>query len=241
MMKILGVTKLTDLPWLNLFQVDFEGKDGKPGKWNFCSRKKEVQPGKYPTEADAVHIIPLLKVGRQRKLVTIKEFRIPLGDFEYGFPAGLYNPNEDLKSVVKRELKEETGLKLTKILYASPACVTSAGMSDESNTYVVCECTGTVDTSGTENAEDITVDVLDIDQLSALRKNNNNISAKALPFMLLFECLKKIAWPRHMQQDHKKKKPEPPTPPQINVTDTPAPKVPPSDVAAALGAEPVEN
>jgi ADP-ribose pyrophosphatase len=196
--KVLGVTKITDLPWLNLFQVAFEGKDGSPGTWTVCSRKKELLPGSYPVNADAVHIIPLLKDGRKRKLVTIKEFRIPLGVPEYGFPAGLYNPNEDLKSVVKRELMEETGLKLTKILYASPACVTSAGMSDESNTYVVCECTGTVDTSGTGRDRGR---YSDIDQLSALRKNNNNnISAKALPFMLLFESLKKIAWPRHMRQ-----------------------------------------
>lgn len=240
-MKILGVTKLTDLPWLNLFQVEFEGKDGKVGKWNFCSRKKEVRPGQYPTEADAVHIIPLLKDGRKRKLVAIKEFRIPLGAPEYGFPAGLVNPNEDLLVAAKRELKEETGLKVTKVLYVSPTCVTSAGMSDESNKFVVVECTGTVDLSGLEDSEDIVVDVLDIDQLSELLAKNNNISGKALPFMLVFQALKKIAWPRHMQQDHKKKKqkPEPPTPPQINVTDTPAPKVPPSDVAAALGAEPV--
>lgn len=201
-MKILGITRLTDYKWINLFSVEYETKNGKKGTWNYASRKSSAgqvfaPTTSYPTQADAVVIIPLLKNGRKRKLVTIKEFRIPLGDFEYGFPAGLYDHNETVEAVTQRELKEETGLDLTKILYVSPAAVSSAGLSDESVTYVVCECTGTVSTEGNEGTEEITIDILDLEGLSALRKQNN-ISAKALPFMLLFEAMQKIAWPKHM-------------------------------------------
>lgn len=201
-MKILGITKLTDLPWINLYNVKFIKDDApegtQPGSWTFASRKKNLElPLQYPTQADAVVIIPLLKDGRKRKLVTIKEFRIPLGDYEYGFPAGLYNPNEPVKDVVKRELKEETGLKCTKILYVSKPTVSSAGLSDESVTYVVCECTGTVSSDGLEGAEEITVDILDLDGLANVA--NGNISAKALPFLLFFQAAKKIAWPKHVR------------------------------------------
>jgi len=201
MIKILNVTKLTDYKWLNLYDVEYLTAEGKTGHWTFASRKTPQSAGS-PLVADAVVIIPLLKDGRKRKLVTIKEFRIPLGDYEYATPAGLYDHNETAEAVAKRELKEETGLKLTKVLYVGPACVSSAGLSDESVVYVVCECTGEVNTDANEGTEDITVDVLDLEGVRALRNSNNKISAKTLPFLLMFDAMNKIAWPRHMRQEN---------------------------------------
>jgi ADP-ribose pyrophosphatase len=199
------VSKLTDYRWLNLYDVEYVTAEGKVGHWTFASRKTP-QPAGSPLVADAVVIIPLLKDGRKRKLVTIKEFRIPLGDYEYGTPAGLYNHSETAEKVAKRELKEETGLKLTKVLYVGPACVSSAGLSDESVVYIVCECTGEVNTQGNEGTEDITVEVLDLEGIRALRNSNNKISAKTLPFLLMFDAMNKIAWPRHMRQEQPKKR-----------------------------------
>lgn len=197
--------KITDLRWLNLFDVAYTTPEGKKGNWTFASRKKEPALGPGPLIADAVVIIPLLKDGRKRKLVTIKEFRIPLADYEHGFPAGLYDHNETAEAVAKRELKEETGLKLTKVLYVGPACVSSAGLSDESVVYVVCECSGTVSNEGNEGTEDITVNILDLDGVRVLRNSPEKVSAKALPFLLMFDAMKKIAWPSHMRQEKPKK------------------------------------
>lgn len=199
----LGVSKLTDHKWLNLYDAAYSMSDGKIGHWTFASRKTP-QPG-MPLQADAVVIIPLLKDGHKRNLVTIKEYRIPLGDYEYGFPAGLYDNNETAEAVAKRELFEETGLKLTKVLYTSSACVSSAGLSDESVIYVVCECTGEVSTTNNEGSEDITVNVLDIEGVRSLCQSGNKISAKALSFLLLFDACNKIAWPKHMRQEQPKK------------------------------------
>jgi ADP-ribose pyrophosphatase len=202
--KINEVSKLTDFKWLNLYNVDYTTRDGKQGVWTFASRKTP-QPAGEPLVADAVVIIPLLKDGRKRKLVTIKEFRIPIGDYEYGFPAGLYNPNETAENVASRELKEETGLKLTKVLYVSPPCISSAGLSDESVVYIVCECTGEVSNAENEGSEDITVEILDVEGIRALRQSGNKISAKALTYLLLFDGLNKIAWPKHLRQEQPKK------------------------------------
>ena len=192
------VTKLTNNHWLNLFDVEYTTADGTAAHWTFASRKPDPQPGPQPLQADAVVIIPLLKVGRQRKLVTIREFRIPLGDYEYGFPAGLYDTQETAEDVARRELREETGLKLTKLLYVGPPCVSSAGLADEVMIYVVCECTGEVSTAGNEGTEDITVELLDLAGVQALRRSTHKISAKALPFFLMFEGMNKIAWPRRL-------------------------------------------
>ena len=197
--KVSTPKKLTDFKWLNLFGVDYTTEEGKTGNWTFASRKNQpCADASGLIQADAVVIIPLLKDGRKRKLVTIKEFRIPLGNFEHSFPAGLYDQNETAKAVASRELKEETGLKLTKVLYVGPACVSSAGLSDESVVYVVCECTGEVSTDGNEGTEDIAVDILDLEGVRNLRNSNKIMSAKFLPFLLMFDAMNKIAWPKHM-------------------------------------------
>jgi len=198
MITVAKIQKITDYRWINLFSVDYATANGKKGNWIFASRKQQPKLGVESLIADAVVIVPILKNGQKRKLVTIKEFRIPLGDYEHSFPAGLYDQNETAEDVAKRELKEETGLDLTKILYIGPPCVSSAGLSDESVVYVVCECTGTVTTDGNEGSEDITVNILDLDGIRTLRSGLEKISAKALPFMLMFEAMQKIAWPKHM-------------------------------------------
>lgn len=235
MTTIQKITKLTDYRWLNLFDVEYVTKDGKVCHWTFASRNPNPSPGPLPMKADAVVIIPLLKDGRKRKLVTIKEFRIPMGDYEYGFPAGLYDQNETPEAVAKRELKEETGLKLTKVLYVSKPSVSSAGLSDESVVYVVCECTGEVSNSGNEASEEITIDVIDLEAVRSLHKSNNKISAKALPFFLMFDAMKKIAWPKHLRIEKPKKEKKQKQAPVADAKTEPEPNEPESVSEATVG------
>lgn len=203
-MEILGCTKLTDYKWINLFDVEYKNMKGDTAHWLFASRKANPVQGNFPLQADAVVIVPIHKNGKKRSLVAIKEFRIPLGDYEYASPAGLYDQNESAEEVARRELKEETGLDLTKVLYVSQAAVSSAGLSDESVCYVVCECTGEINNAGHEGSEEITVELLDIESIKRTRNSNVKISAKTLPFWLMFEGLKKIKWPKSLVQKQPK-------------------------------------
>jgi ADP-ribose pyrophosphatase len=189
------LTKLTDLRWLNLFEVEYEHESGKRARWQFVSRKPTPVLTGAPVEPDAVFIVPILKTPLGNRLVVLKEFRVPLGDYEYTYPAGLIEPGEPLEETVRRELKEETGLALTRILSASPPVVASAGMSDESAVITFVECSGTPDTAGLDGTEEIDVLVLDFEQLRALRRASVKFSAKAWLVLLLFEALGEIAWP----------------------------------------------
>ena len=134
-------------------------------------------------------------------MVVIKEFRVPIGGYEYGFPAGLIDSDAeeaDVTLTVKRELKEETGLKVSKILLMSPPVVSSAGLSDEAVRLVFVECTGVPDTAGNDRTEDITVEVLDLEGVAALRRSGAVVGAKMYPILLMFEAMKKIAIPKHL-------------------------------------------
>jgi len=198
-----NIEKKTDSRWLNLFEIDYIGMHGKPGKWQFASRNPNPQPGPGPLTSNAVIIVPLLKDGRKRKLVVIKEFRIPLGDYEYAVPAGLYDPGEVLLKTVKRELKEETGLKASKILVTSPAVVSSAGLSDEAVNYVFVECTGEPSNEANEGTEDITIEVLDLEGVRKLRRSGVKMTAKLWPILLMFEAMGKIAVPKSVRDENR--------------------------------------
>src|SRR5262245_66486624 len=108
-MQIKHVEKLTNERWVNLFRADFE-HNGHEGKWVFASRKQQPHTGR---SSDAVIIAPVLRnPGEPARLVMIREFRIPVGDYVIGLPAGLIDPGESVEETIRREIHEETGLPL---------------------------------------------------------------------------------------------------------------------------------
>ena len=190
--KITSVRRITSDPegnplrWLNLFQADFETCDGKHGTWAFASRSTQPTPGSGPLVSNAVVIVPLWRSGDETRLVVVREFRIPLGDYEYGFPAGLKDDGESVVDAAVRELHEETGLELIRVLRISPAVVSSAGMSDEAVRIVIVECRGTPSSEHCEGVEDIEVHLMDQPAVLRLASSEEKISGKAWPIMLMF-------------------------------------------------------
>jgi 8-oxo-dGTP pyrophosphatase MutT (NUDIX family) len=187
--------RVADLRWLKLYEVDYEHLSGVRGKWQFASRKSQPSLDGSPLAAEAVFIVPLLKTPSGNRLVMTREFRVPLGDYEHSFPAGLRDAGEDIETTARRELAEETGLTLTKIHTLSPPVVSSAGMSDESAVIAFVECEGTPHTDNAETSEDIHILVVDFEQMRALRQTAVKFSAKAWLVMLMFEALGSIEWP----------------------------------------------
>ncbi len=178
-----SLEKLTDSKWLNLFKVSYE-KNGKRGKWVMCSRKEN--PITDSSIVDAVVIIPIVKTQSGNKLVVIREFRVPIGDYLYGFAAGLIDEGESIEQAVRRELKEETGLEVNRIVEVSPRVFSSAGMSDESNYMVLVEASGEITDEFLEETEDIEVILMDSKEIRELLKSQKNIAAKAWPMLYHF-------------------------------------------------------
>jgi ADP-ribose pyrophosphatase len=155
-MKIIHSRKLTNLKWLNMFNVEYTDRTGKNKVWQVASRKKEPKcvTGNF-SKPDAVVIVPYHTA--EEKIVLTKEYRVPLADYEYGFPAGLVDAGETIQEAARRELAEETGLVLTRLIKTGPPIYSSAGMTDESVSMVYVECEGEPSTAGNERSEDIEV------------------------------------------------------------------------------------
>lgn len=155
-MDILDTRSLSQHRHLNLFDTSYRDRTGAERSWVFASR---CDPPKLVTGAfqqpDAV-VIAALHTAR-KALVVIEEFRVPLGGYQYGFPAGLVDAGESVETAAQRELFEETGLELIRLLETSPPVYSSSGMTDESVCMVFCECDGIPTNAGNTASEDIRV------------------------------------------------------------------------------------
>jgi ADP-ribose pyrophosphatase len=134
--RIKGVKRLTENRFLNLYELDARQRDGKAITYYVASRAKGTENLKSVSghrRADGVIMYGVY--GEQKdKIVLIRQYRYPLGDYIYEFPAGLVEPGEDVREAGIREMFEETGLTFTPREggdFERPF-FTTVGMTDES-------------------------------------------------------------------------------------------------------------
>lgn len=186
--KIKEVTTLAKTKFLSLYNAKYENKCGKENNWTIASRKSiDVLKGQLIDEkedkVDAVVVAALHK--ESKKLVIIKQFRVPINDYIYELPAGLIDHNEEIKYTLNRELKEETGLTVVDVLEnkGSDKLYLSPGMTDESVALVYCLCEGEISKEFLEDDEEI--EGLLISQEEAKELLSSNVKFDIKCFMLL--------------------------------------------------------
>jgi ADP-ribose pyrophosphatase len=192
-MKIHSVEKLTNEKWVNLFAAAFE-HNGKTGRWVFASRKPAAHQPVGPA-GDAVIIVPILVAdGQPPRLVLEKEFRIPVGDYVIGFPAGLLEPGESVEEAVRREMLEETGLEVVRFKRVTHGLYSSSGLTDEAAAMAFIDVR-MVDGGKPqlEASEDIEVMLLDYQQVCRLCDDTTvRIDAKAWMALYLYQQLGRL-------------------------------------------------
>jgi len=153
-MKIIKAEKLTNYDPLNLFKISYMDRNGDQKLWFIASRDREPKcmTGSF-SDPDGVIIVPFHS--GENRLVVTKEYRVAVGDYKYGFPAGLVDDGETIPEAAARELKEETGLILKRIIRISPPLFSSTGMTDETVSMVYAECGGELSGRQNSSSEDI--------------------------------------------------------------------------------------
>jgi ADP-ribose diphosphatase len=166
-MKILDATVINKGRFMSTLAVTYEDQRGNTKQWQMVSRQAHPKclSGNLQ-RPDAVIIVPYHRL--ENKLVVIREFRVPVGGFQYGFPAGLLDAGENMVDSAARELHEETGLTLVSVYRHSPAIFSSAGITDEAVSMVFVEVEGTPATHHNEASEDIEVFLMDCREVNGL-------------------------------------------------------------------------
>lgn len=127
-MKILKNLKEVSIgKFLHKYLLEYD-INGKYFPYEIISRTKLSTIDDLAKKANAVEIVAKFKDG---DILVCKEFRFPLNDFCYEFPAGLIDEGESPEEAAIRELKEETGLDVISIDKVLPMAYSSAGMTDE--------------------------------------------------------------------------------------------------------------
>lgn len=192
--KIKKVKTLVKTKFVGLYDVEYKNKNNETRNWMVASRKNEeelksIYIGKNEDKIDAVVIAGYHK--HEKKLVLIKQFRVPINNYIYELPAGLVDSGEDMEKTVKRELKEETGLDVVSInkknskdkLYLSP------GMTDESVAFVYCLCGGTLSKDYLEEDEDIQPMLVSKEEAIKILNSNEKIDIKSYLILQMFVSL----------------------------------------------------
>lgn len=126
----------------------------------------EVSNWEYVTRTNASGVVVIVAVTREREVVLVEQYRVPVGAPVIELPAGLAgdqgDADEPLTRAAERELWEETGYRSDR-WRALTLCPSSAGMSDEMLTFFLAEDCRREGPGGGDGSEDITVHPVPLD------------------------------------------------------------------------------
>ena len=172
MKKYTKIHKLSDNKYLNLFKLDALTDTGRKFDYFFVSRRnaENIKILSNDMKAEGVVIYPILKK-EPEKIVLLRQYRYPIGDFLYELPAGLIDAGETPEEAAVREMKEETGLDFEVYYGGDEACrgpfFMGAGFTDESCIAVFGYADGEIGRDDMEDTE--TIQVMIVDKAEAAR------------------------------------------------------------------------
>jgi len=175
MSQIKKVKKLTDNPYLNLYELEGRNRVGGMVDYFIASRakkEKELKINTNDSKPDGVIIYSLHGEKRDR-VVLIRQYRYAIDGYIYEFPAGMVDDGEDYHKAGIREMKEETGMDFhplqVDVMYQKPY-FTTIGLTDECCATVYGYATGKVAGDGLEENEDIEVVLADKNEVRRILK-----------------------------------------------------------------------
>jgi len=171
------IVKRTGSRYLSFYEFEAIHRDGSASPYYVASRNPDPDTLKAVTHRNLPDGVVLYGVygAEKDRVVLIRQYRYPVGDFVYEFPAGLVEPGEGMRDAAIREMYEETGLTFVPKeggSYSRPF-FTTVGMTDESCGTVFGYCSGAPSSRHQETSEDIQVVIADRAECKRILKEEN--------------------------------------------------------------------
>ena len=148
-MELIGIQKTKDGKYLKNYELTYLNKAGHEKKYEIVSHSEIAEPSQIGSRVSGMVIAAIC----EGKLLLLKEFRMGVNKAVYNLCAGMIENDESMEDCIARELYEETGLKLKRILKVLPAAFAAVALSDIKNQMVFTEVEGSIEDNTSENEQ----------------------------------------------------------------------------------------
>ena len=147
MMQLIKMEKVKDGKYLKNYELTYLNKAGKEKKYEIVSRKELNKVEDIGQKVSGLSIAAI----HEDKLLLLKEFRMGVNKTVYNLCAGMLEEDETLEECISRELYEETGLSVKRIIDILPASYAAVAISDTKTHIVLAEVEGEFEDHTSEN------------------------------------------------------------------------------------------
>ena len=154
-MEYQGIRKVHEGKFITRYDVDYVTAEGNPKTYEIISRNRNIQTLDDLQNRKPNAVVMILTDEHGERILVNREYRMAMAQWIYNFPAGLIDPGESAEESAKRELWEETGLRLMRIDDVLDNSYSAVGFSNERNVCVFGVAEGEFHKS-TSDAEEIT-------------------------------------------------------------------------------------
>lgn len=153
-MQYKGIRKVLEGKFITRYDVEYVTAEGHPKTYEIISRNRDIQTLQELQNHTPDSVVLILTDESGQRLLINREYRMAMAQWIYNFPAGLIDPGETVEESARRELWEETGLRLVRIDDVLDGSYSAVGFANERNACVFGVAAGTFQKS-TSDAEEI--------------------------------------------------------------------------------------
>ncbi|MBR4331634.1 MAG: NUDIX hydrolase [Clostridia bacterium] len=154
-MEYQGIRKVHEGKFITRYDVDYVTAEGNPKTYEIISRNRNIQTLDDLQNRKPNAVVMILTDESGELILVNREYRMAMAQWIYNFPAGLIDPDESPEESARRELREETGLRIVRIDDVLDNSYSAVGFSNERNVCVFGIAEGEFRKS-TSDAEEIT-------------------------------------------------------------------------------------
>ena len=154
-MEYQGIRKVHEGKFITRYDVDYVTAEGNPKTYEIISRNRNIQTLNDLQNRKPNAVVMILTDESGELILVNREYRMAMAQWIYNFPAGLIDPGESPEESARRELREETGLRIVRIDDVLDNSYSAVGFSNERNVCVFGIAEGEFHKS-TSDAEEIT-------------------------------------------------------------------------------------